>query len=158
MKSSRIIALLVLFFSTVILSLPLFVKFISFEHKIEPYAPISKAYSDLVSNYEDLYLIQNTKENKDSHREIVMKKKNEFLETIIHHNGMEIRSSFEFVDRTKKTRLLIKEEIVFDSWLEHAFGVLFSSSVYEQRERHYLNLKQSIESSPDSSIIPSELK
>lgn len=158
MKSSRIIALIILFIGAVIISIPLFVKHIQFEYKIEPYAPISKAYSDLVFNYEDLYLSQNAKNKEESQRAIVTKKENEFLETMVHHNGMKIHTNFEFVDRTKKTRLLIKEEITFDSWLEHAFGVLFSSSVYEQRERHYINLKQSIESSPDSSIIPSELK
>jgi hypothetical protein len=158
MKSSRIIAILVLLVGVIILSIPAFVKYITFEHKIEPYAPVSKAYSNIVSNYEEFYLFMKTKNIESSDRKIIEKKENQLLVTEIHHNGMKIESRIEFVDRTKKTRMLITEKIKFDSWMAHAFGVLFSSSVFEQRERYYQELEQSIESTPDSSIIPSELK
>ncbi len=158
MKSSRIIALLILIISAVILSIPIFVKHIDFEYQIEPYAPIEKAYGNMVINYKDLYVVKNAKNPEFKERSITDSRKNEWLETTFSDEKMQINSRLDFVDRTRKTRIKIKEEIKFDSWIEHAFGVLFSSSVYEQRERFYINLEQSIESTPDGSLIPGELK
>ncbi len=157
MKGSRIISLLILLFAGIILSLPLFVQKISFEDHIDVYAPLSKAYGNVQRNFDDMAGFD-INEYIDSERKVVYENSLDSLETYMLHKGMEIESSFHFIGKTKKTRIKISEKIRFTSWINHAMGVLFSDSIKQKRKDYLVRLKQQIESTPDSTIIPSELK
>jgi len=158
MKSSRIISFLMLLICGIVISLPLIFKTIPFDYEIDIQSPVGKAYSSISSSYEDLFLSSEVEIIRKWDREITNAVENEKLETHVKNGKLNIHSAIDFIDRTKITRLRIHEDISFDSWFNHAFGVIFSSSIIKKRENHYIRVKQGIESTPDATIKPEEIK
>lgn len=158
MKSIRIIALLVSILVGLIFSLPLFFKTISVQEKIDIYAPVPKAYEAISSSYADIFMDSEIEMISKWKRDIIDSTQNKFLSTLSDNGKIKIKSKLDFENRYNVTRLKFSEEISFHSWFDQAYGILFSKSIQRKRENFYVRVKQAIESTPDASIKPEELK
>lgn len=158
MKSVKLIAFLTVILLVVVLSLPIFVKSIPVQYEIDIYSPLSKTYEAIADSYSDIFMASEIEMISEWDREIIDSTYNNLLSTRIDNGELEIYTTIEFIDRNKMTRLKINEKVSFHSWINHSFGVIFSSSIQSKREKFYVRVKQGIESTPDPTITPEELK
>ena len=158
MKSTRIIALLIFLVCIVLLSLPIFFKTIPFDHQVDIQSPVEKAYNSISSSYEDIFMSSEIEMINKWDREIIDTVRNEKLITAASNGELNINTEIQFINRNKITRLEIHEDLSFDSWIDHAFGVILNSSIKQKRINHYTRVKQGIESTPDLDFKPDELK
>jgi hypothetical protein len=73
-------------------------------------------------------------------------------------NKYSVHSEISFIDKGLKTGLRAKEKIKAHNFINQALFVLMKNRLVRARQKWYEKIKTAVESTPDFSIQPGELK
>ena len=181
MNKKRIFTLILVSLFVAFFSIGILIPTISYTIDLDIQAPISKGYNAIASHemkpllYDDIIVektdVQPFKEgNTTVISYLESDKEKRFEEKIIKLDSLKYLefstetdktftiSKIHFADKKILTRLRIEEEMTASSFIERSFIVLLKSSIVKNRNAVYTRRKQIIESTPDYSIKPEDLK